>query len=93
MTPTVRLPMLSLANSAEMSESATSIPLTARAGDVWETALATRNVQQQRHITNILASAARATLPPDVTLVIDVLTMSEGSGGEETASPELPTRR
>ena len=73
MTPTVILPMLSLANSAETSESAASIPLTGRAGAVWQTALPQRNAQHAADITNIFERASRAVRRFCNLLVIDVL--------------------
>src|SRR5262245_50447826 len=59
MTPTVILPMLSLANSAETSESIASNPFVARAGDVWPIALVTSTTPQPTDINSALAAALR----------------------------------
>jgi hypothetical protein len=56
-TPTVILPMLSFANSAATSESTAPIPLTARAGNVWQVALCTRTVPQASDINTAFAAA------------------------------------
>src|SRR5213592_2571074 len=73
MTPTVILPMLSLANSAETSESTAPSPFTARAGNVWQIALFTRNVPQAADIHNAVAAASRNALHFDNLLVIRLL--------------------
>src|SRR5512143_2538017 len=72
-TPTVILPMLSLANSTETSESTAAIPLTARAGNVWHIALSTRNAPQATDINSALAAASRNALHVPDLLVIRLL--------------------
>ena len=61
MTPTVMLPRLSLANSAETSESATSMPVTARGGNAWQIARSASNAPHARAIENALKAAVSLT--------------------------------
>src|SRR4029079_2829701 len=71
MTPTVMLPILSLANSAETSESTASIPLIACPGRVWQFALVVKPAQHAAENINTGASAARTELRPRILRVVD----------------------
>src|SRR5262245_41446222 len=86
-TPTVILPMLSLANSAETSESTASIPLSARAGNVWQTALCTSNTPDATDINNDLAATSRDAR--HVQNLLDICLLIRLSGRSVIVSPPM----
>src|ERR1051326_538646 len=84
-TPTVMLPMLSLANSADTSEAAAARPLTGRAGTVWQIALCMKNAPKATGIDSGLAAAARVAIHFHALFVIGLLT---GSGARDSPIDE-----
>ena len=86
MIPTVILPMLSLANSAETSESTVSMPLTVRAGSAWQAALLGSSTEQVARATNALASRRRAAHLTRTLLVSEILIGIQAVRGEPAYS-------